>query len=142
MKIVLDTNVLVSGLLNPHGPPGRIVQMVIAGRISLCYDTRVFCEYREVLLRPEFPFVAHEVQALLEQIRVAGELLAAAHLPATLPDPDDAPFLEVAIAGRVEYLITGNPRHFPVASRHGVRVVLPADFVEALRSEERHAPPG
>ena len=142
MKIVLDTNVLVSGLLNPHGPPGRIVQMIIAGRISLCYDTRVFCEYREVLLRPEFPFVAHEVEALLEQIRVAGELLAAAHLPATLPDPDDAPFLEVAIAGKVEYLVTGNPRHFPVAGQCGIRVISPAGFLEAIPFAEGHAPPG
>jgi putative PIN family toxin of toxin-antitoxin system len=134
VKIVLDTNVLVSGLLNPYGAPGQIVQMIVAERLSLCYDARILCEYREVLLRPSFPFLRQQVETLLEQIRAAGEPIAAMPLPGTLPDPDDAPFLEVAIAGQVEHLVTGNPRHFPVGSRRGIRVVLPADFVELLRS--------
>ena len=64
MKIVLDTNVLVSGLLNPYGPPGRIVQMVAAGALQLCFDARIICEYRDVLVRPVFGFQAEHVEAL------------------------------------------------------------------------------
>ena len=48
MKVVLDTNVLVSGLLNPYGPPGRIVQLAAAGELQLCLDARILAEYREV----------------------------------------------------------------------------------------------
>jgi len=140
VKIVLDTNVLVSGLLSPYGAPGRIVQMIVAGRIALCYDARIVCEYREVLLRPELPFVPQQVEALLEQIRATGEPVAAAPLPVALPDPDDAPFLEVAVAGGARYLVTGNPRHLPAASRRGVEVVSPADFVESIRLDEGHLP--
>jgi len=132
VKIVLDTNVLVSGLLSPYGAPGQIVQMIVAGRVSLCYDARILSEYREVLLRPEFSFAARDVESLLEQIRVSGEPEAATPLPATLPDPDDAPFLEVALAAKAEYLVTGNARHFPVGSRCGVRVVSPSEFLSSF----------
>ena len=42
MRLVVDTNVLVSGLLSPFGPPGVIVNLIAAGRVRLCYDTRIF----------------------------------------------------------------------------------------------------
>jgi predicted nucleic acid-binding protein len=47
MRIVVDTNVLVSGLLSPFGPPGVIVSLTAAGRLSLCYDARILAEYAE-----------------------------------------------------------------------------------------------
>ena len=56
MKIVLDTNVLVSGLLTPFGPSGKIVRMVSAGRLILQIDARILSEYQEVLHRPKFKF--------------------------------------------------------------------------------------
>ena len=56
MRIVLDTNVLVSGLLSPHRPPGEIVRLVSGGLVSLCLDARIVAEYRDVLARPRFGF--------------------------------------------------------------------------------------
>lgn len=56
MKVALDTNVVVSGLLSPFGAPGEIVRMVASGALELCYDARILCEYRNVLLRPKFSF--------------------------------------------------------------------------------------
>jgi putative PIN family toxin of toxin-antitoxin system len=134
VKIVLDTNVLVSGLLSPFGPPGRIVQVAAAGDLSLCFDARILAEYREVLLRPAFSFPAHHVQALLEQIRAAGVAVTAAPLPRPLPDPDDDAFLEVAISAAAEFLVTGNPRHFPARQRAGIRVASPAEFLDIIRA--------
>ncbi len=136
MKIVLDTNVLVSGLLSPFGPPGRIVQMAAAGEVSLCFDARILGEYREVLLRPTYGFSPRQVEALLEQIRAAGVAVAAAQLPCPLPDPDDDAFLEVAISGAAEVLVTGNPRHFPARLRAGIRVVSPAEFLDIFRGRQ------
>ena len=132
MKIVLDTNVLVSGLLNPYGPPGRIVGMVAAGELTLCFDARILCEYSEVLMRPKFPFREEQINALLDQIRTAGEPVAGRPLEKGLPHPDDEPFLEAAIAGSAEYLVTGNPRHYPARCRGGIRVVSPGKFAEAF----------
>ncbi len=62
MKIVLDTNVLVSGLIQPFGPSGQIVRMVAAGDLVLCHDPRVLAEYQEVLLRKKFGFDPERVE--------------------------------------------------------------------------------
>ncbi len=137
MRIVLDTNVLISGLLNPFGAPGRIVQWAAAGKLSLCYDARILCEYRGVLLRPAFQFQANHVECLLEQIRSAGEPVASGPLSCRLPDCNDEPFLEVALAAKAECLVTGNLRHYPASARGGVWVLAPAPFVELF--QQRHA---
>ena len=135
MRIVVDTNVLVSGLLSPFGPPGTILGLIAAGRLSLCYDPRILAEYGEVLRRPRFSFVEEDVSTLLLQIEAGGELTSPMPLPVRLPDPLDEPFLEVAADALADYLVTGNVRHFPARARQGVRVVSPREFVEAgLRS--------
>ena len=133
MRIVLDTNVIVSGMLNPHGKPGTILQMVVSRAVTICYDARIIDEYREVLLRPKFPISEAEVDATLEQIEAAGHLVTTTPLPQNLPDPDDEPFLEVALAGGAEYLVTGNVKHYPEDRHRGMRVVSPGEFVEAYR---------
>ncbi len=130
MRVVVDTNVMVSGLLAPYGPAGEIVRMVSAGHLSLCYDTRILAEYAEVLVRPKFPFEHYLVADLLAQVRESGIVVAAVPLQLRLPDPDDEMFLQAALAGDAECLITGNLRHFPPAKRQGITVVTPADFLE------------
>jgi uncharacterized protein len=134
MTIVLDTNVLVSGLLNPYGPPGPIAQMLASGELSLGYDARILGEYRAVLLQPKFDFRRDQVDALLEQIQAAGASVAASPLSCHLPDRDDEAFLEVAIGAAAEYLVTGNPRHYPAKLRGTIRVVSPGEFLDAYRS--------
>ena len=136
MRIVLDTNVLVSGLLSPFGPPGEIVRMVSASAIRLCVDARLQAEYEQVLLRPRFGLDPDAVGALLDYIDVTSDKVASAPLGGRLPDSDDEAFLEVAVASGAEYLVTGNLVHFPAEACVGVSVVSPAAFVEAYRSAE------
>ncbi len=131
MTVVIDTNVLVSGLLSPFGPPGVIVGMIAAGRLCPCYDARILAEYNEVLRRPAFPFAEEEVAALMAQIRAGGELATAEPLSVRLPHPDDEPFLEVAASAMAEFLVTGNLKHFPRDRRQGVRVVSPREFLDS-----------
>ena len=133
MRIVLDTNVLVSGLLSPFGPPGEIVRMVSAGSIRLCVDARLLAEYEEVLLRPRFGLDPESVAAFVDYIAVTSQKVASAPLDVRLSDPDDEAFLEVAIACRAAYLVTGNLVHFPSEASAGVSIVSPAEFVEAYR---------
>ncbi|MDP2755681.1 MAG: putative toxin-antitoxin system toxin component, PIN family, partial [Nitrospirota bacterium] len=68
MNIVLDTNVLVAGLLSPFGPCGEIVRMVSSGELILLFDARILSEYDEVLRRPKFKFEEEKVVALLYYI--------------------------------------------------------------------------
>ena len=135
MRIVLDTNVLVSGLLSPFGPPGEIVRLVSTGLISLCLDARIASEYRDVLSRPKFAFDADAVATLLDYLESSGEMVASEPLATRLPDPDDEPFLEVALAALADVLVTGNLGHYPPGARVGAAVLSPAELVEQYRSE-------
>ena len=130
MKVVLDTNVLVAGLLSPFGPCGDIVRMVSSGGLTLCIDARVLSEYREVLGRPKFNFDHSKIATILDYIERSGWVVSSTPLPVSLPDPDDGPFLEIAVSGGADYLITGNSAHFPQESCLGIKVVSPADFLK------------
>ncbi len=133
MRVVLDTNVLVSGLLNPHGSPGRVLDLAVAGALVLLYDDRILAEYREVLSRARFGFSAVDVSTLLAVFEWSGEAVVAGPLEVELPDPDDLPFLEVAAAGEADALVTGNPRHFmPTRGKHRVKMLSPAELYAVL----------
>jgi putative PIN family toxin of toxin-antitoxin system len=129
LNIVLDTNVLVAGLLSPFGPCGEIVRMISSGEPALCFDARILFEYNEVLKRPKFRFEPDKVDALLDFIVNRGKAVATFPLPAPLPDLDDEPFLAAAIAGRVACLVTGNRAHFPARLRQGVTLFSPREFL-------------
>ncbi len=137
MKVVVDTNVVVAGLLSPHGPPGEIVRMIASGSLSLCFDARVLPEYADVLARPKFGFDPHQVKLVLEQVRGEGHVVASDPLPDKLHDPDDQAFLEVALAGGARCLITGNVKHFPLSKCCGVKVLSPSLFLEFYRQETK-----
>jgi predicted nucleic acid-binding protein len=103
LRIVLDTTVLVSGLLSPFGPPGEIVRLVSSGVVTLCLDARILSEYDEVLARPRFGFGHDSVAALLDYLSVASETAAAEPLPvrhgrsSTLVVVDDLNVVRVAV---------------------------------------------
>ena len=133
MKVVLDTNVVVSGLISPFGAPGEIVRMVASGALELCYDARVLSEYRSVLLRQKFSFDQAHAEDLLGQIEACGHVTTGKLLAKRLSDSDDEPFLEIALGGEAHYLVTGNSKHYPAEKRQGMRVVSPTEFLEIYR---------
>ncbi len=108
--------------------------MIISRAVTICYDTRIINEYRDVLLRPKFLIGEAEMDAILEQIEATGHLVATTPLPQNLPDPDDEPFLEVALSGEAEFLATGNTKHFPKDKCEGITVGTPAEFIEYYRA--------
>ena len=130
MRLVVDTNVLVSGLITPFGAPGVIVSLIAAGRLVLCYDARILAEYDDVLRRPAFAFGEENIASFLAQIQAQGEMVAPVPLPIRLRHEEDKPFLEVAAAARVEFLVTGNLRHFPEGDWNGTRIVSPREFLD------------
>ncbi|GAB6112386.1 putative toxin-antitoxin system toxin component, PIN family [Desulfomicrobium salsuginis] len=133
MIIVIDTNVLVAGLLSPFGPCGDIVRLASAGKLRLALDARILSEYREVLLRPKFRFNPDKIASLLDQLGHRGLYVAPSPLSASLPDPDDEAFLEVALAADAACLITGNLAHFPAKVCAEMPVLSPGDFLHAFR---------
>lgn len=130
IRLVLDTNVVVSGVLTPRGPCAGLLASVLNDRSTLFLDARIFQEYAEVLARPKFGLPQGAVKSLLQGLHDLSTWVLAAPLPPDLlPDPDDLPFLELAHTAEA-ILVTGNLRHFPSEHRRGVEVLDPG---EALR---------
>lgn len=137
MIAVMDTNVLVSGLLSPHSESARLVRLVAQGSIGLAFDHRILSEYREVLVRPKFPFHPDRIDAFLTEIEEEGLKIEPEPIASKLPDPDDLPFLEVAVSARVDCIVTGNKKHFPTRLCRGIRVLSPKECLELMsRSKE------
>jgi putative PIN family toxin of toxin-antitoxin system len=132
LKIVLDTNVLVSGLLSPNGPPAAVLRALLTERVTSCFDERIVSEYRDVLTRTKFSFDRDLVEELIGFLEAAGSPTLAAPLAVTLPDPWDQMFIEVAVSSNADFLVTGNLKHFPETARAGIRVVSPRAFLDLL----------
>ncbi len=130
-QLVLDTNVLISGLLSPGNPPGRIVDGIRAGYLQTVVDDRILREYRTVLRRPYFQryINADEREWIIDFLEHESQRVVCTRAIHGLPDPKDACFLGVAMAAG-QPLVTGNIKHFPAKKRAGVRVVTPGDYCQ------------
>lgn len=137
MKVVLDTNVLVSGLLTPFGTCGKIVRMLTEGVFVLCVDARILLEYDDILRRPKFAIDERSVEVLMEYVRNAAERHGCVPLANPLPDEDDSPFLEVALSAGADCIVTGNIKHFPKRCSGAIPVLSPQRFIE--KTWERRA---
>lgn len=126
----MDTNVLISGLLNPNGIPGRILDMILDGSLEFFVDDRILAEYRTVLREKEFGIHHVEIQNILVFIERIGIMVSALPLGLKLPDASDLKFVEVARAGKTNFLVTGNLRYFPYIRE----AISPKKFMENLRN--------
>ena len=132
---VIDTNVLVSGLLSPNGNEALIVLAVNQGLVRACVSPTILQEYAEVLARPKFAFPPDEIAAMLAMCRSTGELFHPEGPEPALSDPDDRKFLHCAEVAKAEYIVTGNKRHFPQNARGAVRVVSAGELLDRLTLE-------
>lgn len=132
-RIVLDTNVLVSGMINAFGPPGRILDQVREGHVELVVDDRLLAEYAAVLNRPKFRayFTPDDVRDILVFLEQNARYVVATRTVTGLPDPHDCAFVEVALTAGVP-LVTGNTDDFPSERCRPVEVVAPAQFLSRL----------
>jgi putative PIN family toxin of toxin-antitoxin system len=129
LQIVLDTNVLVSGLLSPYGAPAGILNLVINGNVGLVLDSRIFNEYSDVLHRKKFSFPEDAVNEIISFIHREGKFVSPLPVACTIPDPGDLPFIEVSLHANVP-VVTGNIRHF---SGSGAIVMTPVQFLEKMK---------
>lgn len=130
--MVLDTNVLVAGLLTPHGVSARLMDLAQRGELQLLFDDRMLDEYRQVLKRPRFGFSMGSVGIFLEFLESGGERVVARPLPPGGADPSDQPFFEVAVSGQAAALVTGNRRHYPQHPPGLLRILSPAEALRLL----------
>lgn len=132
MRVVLDTNVLLSGLAYPGSVPGRIVAAWRNGSLDVVLSHYILDELRRVLprLSQRHGLNDAEIADLVDCLAFQAELVEpAAGLEAALTDPHDQPVLETLQAARADYLVTGDKALLALSPRYPV--VTPADFWRA-----------
>ena len=134
IRVVLDTNIILSSLLQPLGPPAKVLYLARRGFLELCVSGPVYAEYEEVLQRPRFRRVATSIGPVLRFVRESGLWVRPAEVLRVCSDPDDDMFLECAQEARASWLVTGNVRDFPVVWQD-TRIVTPRQFLESLITE-------
>jgi len=133
LRLVLDTNVVVSAALRPVGLQRTVLLLAITKPARWYVSTAIMSEYSAVLGRPELKIRKGLRQEFLRLIKRNSRLVVPSHLPQVTTDPSDNIFVECADAARADYLVTGNERHFPkfwkstkvVNSREFLNLVAP-----------------
>jgi len=130
VRVVLDTNVLVSGVFFT-GPPYRIVKAWRDGQVQLVISAEIVNEYHRVgeVMAEGFPGV--DLTPILHLLAVEAELVHAPKLPEPVcSDPDDDKFLACALAGKTRLIISGDKGLLRSSGYRGIQVVRPRTFVE------------
>ena len=131
LRLVVDTNVIVSALLNPRGLPRTVLTIATTKPARLYLSSEIFAEYKDVLSRPEFRIRAGPRNQFLQVLRNRAHLVRPSRRFDVTSDPDDNIFIGRADASRADYLITGNIRHFPRFWKQ-TKVVSPREFLDIV----------
>lgn len=130
MKIVIDTNVFVSGVFF-SGPPYQILRAWRDGKIQWVISKEILEEYQRVgeKLADRFPGV--ELTPVLELLAIRGRVIIASSLPEPVcDDPDDDKFLSCALADGCKVIVSGDKHLLKASGYHGITVVRPRRFIE------------
>lgn len=137
MKVVLDANVLISGLISPKGPPGQILDAWLAGFFDLAISPQLLQELERVL---EYPRIRErinlDIQTRLINLLTNSAMVIKGNLTVDVltPDPSDNIYLACALEGKTDYLVTGNLKHFEEALNRypHVKILSPRAFLDIL----------
>jgi uncharacterized protein len=133
LRLVLDTNIVVSAALKPEGLQRTVLLLAITKPANLYISDAILVEYQEVLARPELQIRKGLRQQLLQLIKSHAHRVIPSRPLQVTRDPDDNKFLECADSAQADYLVTGNQRHFPrfwkkttvITSREFISIVAP-----------------
>lgn len=128
MRLVLDTNVMISAILS-DGAPRRVLSRCLRHEAALLQSPATLQELVEVLRRPKFRFTEDEVHRVLAAVASVAEVIeTTTALHVVSDDPDDDRFLELAVDGRADRIISGDRHLLDLKSFRGIPIVRAADF--------------
>jgi putative PIN family toxin of toxin-antitoxin system len=131
MRIVLDTNVFVSGVFF-SGPPYQILKAWRDGQLQLAISKEILDEYQRVgeALAVKFPGI--HLEPILELVTLKAKFFSSRRLPAPLcDDPDDDKFIACALAGKSRIIVSGDKHLLKISGFRTIQVLKPRDFVDA-----------
>jgi len=134
LRVVLDTNVLVSALVG-HGRPRRLLTKLFEGH-EIVSSKQMLAELANVLSRSKFGFTRHQIDEFLS-IMVKGSILATiVECPRVIEeDPDDNVVLATALEGRAEFIVSGDRHLLSLREFRGIRIVTVREMLETLRDD-------
>ena len=135
-KIVVDTNVLVSALIQKSYPYFIINEIFIEKKVEFCVSNKLFEEYYEVLNRKKFTNYHHfiaKAETLLADIKAQAKMFDPKTKIKIIRDLDDNKLLELAAACKADFLITGNTNDFTMTKYRRTRIVTPMEYWENYR---------
>ena len=140
MKVVLDTNVIVSGHISPSGAPARIFEHWRQQRFDVLITDGILYEYADVFSRPSIQrhtgMSAADVQAMIDEIAGFGLSVESEQVAVGVStDSDDDIFLECALAGSADFIVSGDRHLLVLETFHGIPIVTPALFAAILDHE-------
>jgi putative PIN family toxin of toxin-antitoxin system len=130
VKVVLDTNVFVSGVFF-GGPPHKILEAWRDGKVQLLVSPAILEEYQRVMRELAVQFPEIKVEALMEFMIVHSEIILPPSLPPVIQlDPSDDIFLECAVAGEASCIVTGDKHLLKLLKFREIPILKPREFVE------------
>lgn len=137
-KVVIDTNVIVSSLIQHSYPYLIIYELFVEDKFQLCVSDQVMAEYYEVLARPKFEkfqdfFV--RAKSLLADVETNARKYFPTITVDLISDKDDNIFLELADECEADFIITGNTTDFTFATYKQTKIVTPKEYWEIYRPE-------
>ena len=133
-RVVLDTNVLISALLQPAGSPRAVMNKVKIAKGVLLFSDETFDELATRLSRPKFDgYVSRKNRAVyLAQLEAVSEWVSITGAKLGCRDRDDDKVLETALAGDADCLVTGDRDLLDMSPFHDIPVLAPVDFLELV----------
>jgi len=131
IKAVYDTNIIVSALIS-RGFPFIALLLVLTGNIQLVVTESLFQEYEEVLRRPKFRNLRQDISAVLSTIKRYATFVTPDDTIIKITDEPDNRVLECAVAGKVDYIVTGNTQDFSFEEFMGIKIVSPREFIHLI----------
>lgn len=130
LRIVVDTNVHVSRFLRPRSLPGLAVEKVWSEATSLV-SSATLLELRSVLLRDKFAkyIQRHTISPYVEQVEAVAETIAVSSIIQACRHPQDDKFLELAVDGRADLIVTGDQDLLVLHPFRGITILTPAEFL-------------
>lgn len=129
MRVVLDTNVLISGIFF-SGPPAGILAAWAEGSFELVSSVEILAEYRRVADRVSKEFTSIDINPILDLVTREARIVEPLAVPAAAcDDPDDLKFLACALAGGADCVVTGDRALLRAAGFKGIEVITPREFV-------------
>jgi putative PIN family toxin of toxin-antitoxin system len=130
MKVIVDTNVFVSGIFFT-GPPYRILQAWKEGQIQLVTSPSILAEYREVALRLSERYSKIDILPIINLVMVNAAIVEAeSFTTAVCDDPDDDMFLACSIASDVQIIVSGDKHLLKLNGYHDIAIIRPKTFVD------------